>query len=138
MKRQITNEIEKLNVRERRVKDVFFDGGIDRSEWEEEKVNIEAKRKELQKTIEKYADITQEIKDTVNDVLDIAASASMIMKTSDPLQKRELLGLLLSDCYLDGQNLFIKYKNHLINCWSVQNLKGLLIFIKKILQHFLL
>ena len=78
MKRQITNEIEKLNVRERRVKDVFFDGGIDRSEWEEEKANIEAKRKELQKTVEKYADITQEIKDTVNDVLDIAASASMI------------------------------------------------------------
>lgn len=108
MKRQITNEIEKLNVRERRVKDVFFDGGIDRSEWKEEKANIEAKRKELQKTIEKYADITQEIKDTVNDILDIVASASMIMKTSDPLQKRELHGLLLSDCYLDGQKLIYK------------------------------
>lgn len=105
MKRQITNELEKLNIRERRVKDVFFDGGIDRSEWEEEKANIETRRKELQKTIEKYADITQDIKNTVNDVLDIAASVSMIMKTANPLQKRELLGLILSDCYLDGQKL---------------------------------
>ena len=32
----------------------------------------------------------------------------MIMKTSDPLQKRELLGLLFPDCYLDGQKLIYK------------------------------
>ena len=32
----------------------------------------------------------------------------MIMKMSDPLQKRELLGLILSDCYLDGQKLLYK------------------------------
>ncbi|CCZ30063.1 unknown [Proteobacteria bacterium CAG:495] len=32
----------------------------------------------------------------------------MIMKMSDPLQKRELLGLILSDCYLDSQKLIYK------------------------------
>lgn len=136
MKRQITNEIEKLNVRERRVKDVFFDGGIDRSEWEEEKANIEAKRKELQKTIEKYADITQEIKDTVNDVLDIAASASMIMKTSDPLQKRELLGLLLSDCYLDGQKLIYKIQKPFDKLLVGSKFEGIVDFHKENIAAF--
>lgn len=32
----------------------------------------------------------------------------MVMKIANPLQKRELLGLILSDCYLDGQKQLYK------------------------------
>ena len=108
MKRQITNELNQLEAREQRVKDCFFNGDITRDEWNEEKANIASKREELQHTAEKYADISRDIQYTVNEVLDIAASASEIMKKANPEQQNKLLSLMLSECYLDGQKLIYK------------------------------
>lgn len=105
MKRQIANELNQLEAREKRIKDCFFDGDITRDEWNEEKAEIATRREELQHTAEKYADISRDIQYTVNEVLDIAASASEIMKKATPEQKNNLLGLVLKDCYLDGQKL---------------------------------
>lgn len=108
MKRKITTELNNLAARERRIKDSFFDGDITREEWQEEKANIVAKREELQKTAEKYADISKDIQITVNEVLDIAATVSDIMKEANPTQKNKLLSLMLAECYLDGQKLIYK------------------------------
>lgn len=105
MKRKITTELSTLEARERRIKDSFFDGDITREEWQEEKANIVAKREELQKTAEKYADISKDIQMTVNETLDITANVSDIMKKADPIQQNKLLRLMLSECYLDGQKL---------------------------------
>lgn len=110
MKRQITNELNQLEAREQRVKDCFFNGDITRDEWNEEKANIANKREELQHTAEKYADISRDIQYTVNEVLDIAACASEIMKKATPEQQNNLLGLILKDCYLDGERLIYKLK----------------------------
>ena len=108
MKRRITIELNQLEARENRIKDVFFNGDITRDEWMEEKANIAAKREELQQTYEKYADISKDLQKTVNEVLDIAACASEIMKKADPTQQNKLLSLMLSECYLDGQKLIYK------------------------------
>ena len=110
MKRQITNELNQLEAREQRVKDCFFNGDITRDEWNEEKANIANKREELQHTAEKYADISRDIQYTVNEVLDIAACVSEIMKKATPEQQNNLLGLILKDCYLDGERLIYKLK----------------------------
>lgn len=110
MKRQITNELNQLEAREQRVKDCFFNGDITRDEWNEEKANIASKREELQHTAEKYADISRDIQYTVNEVLDIAACASEIMKKANPEQQNNLLGLILDECYLDGERLIYKLK----------------------------
>lgn len=105
VKRKITVELNNLEAKERRVKDSFFDGDITREEWQEEKAIIVAKREELQRTVEKYADISKDIQVTVNEILDIAATVSDIMKKADPTQQNKLLSLMLSECYLDGQKL---------------------------------
>lgn len=108
MKRKITMELNNLEAKEKRVKDSFFDGDITRDEWQEEKAIIVAKREELQRTAEKYADISKDIQVTVNEILDIAATVSDIMKKADPTQQNKLLSLMLSECYLDGQKLIYK------------------------------
>ena len=59
---------------------------------------------------EKYADISRDIQYTVNEVLDIAACASEIMKKATPEQQNNLLGLILDECYLDGERLIYKLK----------------------------
>lgn len=108
MKRKITMELNNLEAKERRVKDSFFEGDITREEWQEEKAIITAKREELQRTAEKYADISKDIQVTVNEVLDIAATVSDIMKEANPTQQNKLLNLMLAECYLDGQKLIYK------------------------------
>lgn len=124
MKRKITTELNTLEARERRIKDSFFDGDITREEWQEEKANIAAKREELQKTSEKYADISKDIQMTVNETLDIATSVSQIMKTANPMQQNKLLRLMLEECYLDGQKLIYKLRkpfDKLVNLKNADN-----------------
>ena len=105
VKRKISVELNNLEAKERRVKDSFFDGDITREEWQEEKAIIATKREELQRTAKKYADISKDIQVTVNEILDIAATVSDIMKKADSTQQNKLLSLMLSECYLDGQRL---------------------------------
>ena len=68
VKRKITVELNNLEAKERRVKDSFFDGDITREEWQEEKAIIVAKREELQRTVEKYADTSKDIQVTINEI----------------------------------------------------------------------
>lgn len=84
------------------------DCDITREEWQEEKANIVAKREELQRTAEKYADISKDIQITINEILDIAATVSDIMKEANPTQQNKLLSLMLAECYLDGHKLIYK------------------------------
>lgn len=84
------------------------DCDITREEWQEEKANIANKREQLQRTAEKYADISKDIQITVNEVLDIAANVSDIMKEANPTQENKLLSLMLAECYQDGQKLIYK------------------------------
>ena len=124
MKRKITTELNTLEARERRIKDSFFDGDITREEWQEEKANIATKREELQKTSEKYADISKDIQMTINETLDIATSVSQIMKTANPMQQNKLLRLMLEECYLDGQKLIYKLRkpfDKLVNLKNANN-----------------
>ena len=121
MKRQIANELNQLEAREKRIKDCFFDGDITREEWNEEKAEIAVKREELQHTAEKYADISRDIQYTVNEVLDIAACASEIMKKATPEQKNNLLGLVLKDCYLDGKKLVYTLNKPFDKLINIQN-----------------
>lgn len=105
IKREITNKLNELKAKERRVLDFYFDGKIDKAVYESQKTEIDAERAELERTSDKYTEINHDIKQTIENVLDVAAQASKIMQHATPHQKRELLGLLLKDCVLDGKTL---------------------------------
>ena len=121
VKRKITVELNNLEAKERRVKDSFFEGDITREEWLEEKAIIATKREELQRTAEKYADISKDIQVTVNEILDIAATVSDIMKKANPTQQNKLLSLMLSECYLDGQKLIYKLQKPFDKLLNLKN-----------------
>lgn len=68
--------------------------------------------------VQEYADISKDIQVTVNEILDIAATVSDVMKKANPTQQNKLLSLMLSECYLDGQKLIYKLQkpfNKLVN-----------------------
>lgn len=108
MKRKITQDLNKLEAKEQRVKDSFFEGDITREEWQEEKANIAAKKQKLQNTAATYADISKDIQHTVDELLDLATCVSQIMKQANPLQQNKLLRLMFAECKLDGQKLIYK------------------------------
>lgn len=136
MKRKITMELNNLEAKERRVKDSFFDGDITREEWQEEKAIIVAKREELQRTAEKYADISKDIQVTVNEILDIAANVSDIMKKADPIQQNKLLNLMLSECYLDGQRLIYTLRKPFDKLVNLKNASTWFDFNKSYIKEY--
>lgn len=103
--RGITNPIKQLKEKGDRLLDFFLDGKLSESLYNIKKGETDAEVIELEKTSEKYTTIGEEVKETVESIMDIAANASLLMKTVIPKQKRELLGLILFDCTLEGQSL---------------------------------
>lgn len=106
-KRNITNSLNALKSKEDRLFDFYLEGNIDKTTYDIKKSEIEAERQELNKTSEKYAVIGDTMKQIVENVLEVAAKAPMIMRYANPDQKRELLSLLLTDCVMD--NKVLKY-----------------------------
>lgn len=105
VKRDLTNQIKQLKAKEARLFDFYLDGNIDKSMYETKKAELDKERQELEAFEEKYVDISNEIKETVENVLEIAANASILMKKGTPQQKNELLRLLFEDCVLEGKTL---------------------------------
>jgi len=66
---------------------------------------IQEERKELERSTGNFIDISAEIKETAVRVLDIAGTASYIMKTARPQQKNELLKILLKNMTLEDKTL---------------------------------
>lgn len=104
-KRDITNNINTLTAKGERLFDFYLEGNIDKTTYEAKKSEIEEENEKLQKTYDNYIEINEDLKQTIDSVLDLAANVPMYMKTSNPNQQRELLGILLTNCHLEGQKL---------------------------------
>ncbi len=110
IRKKLTSDIKALENKQERLWDYFLDGNIDKGKYEFEKSKIDTQKIELQKTAEKYADITKELKENVGKAIDFVANMSYLMKNAEPVEKCELLSILLSDCVLDGNELKYKIK----------------------------
>ncbi len=104
-KRNVTNSLFKLKDKEARLFDFYLDGNIDKPTYENKKAEIENERKEFEKQSENLVEIDSNIKNTIENIVLIAANASILMKSGTTHQKRELLGLIFKECYLEGKKL---------------------------------
>ena len=105
IKRNFTNSMSKLKDKEERLFDFFLDGNIDKPTFESKKAEIEIEKKDLQDSIDKMLDIDVNIAKTIENLIDIIGNSLKLFKNATPHNKRALLGLVLSDCYLDGKKL---------------------------------
>ena len=75
----------------------------------------------LEESITRYKEITKDIKDTVESLLDITGNLYNIIRNDSPNRQNKLLRLLITDCKLNGKELkytvkapfdrFIQYNN---------------------------
>ena len=110
LKKRTTSEIMALEQKKERLFDFFLDGNIDKLAYEKKIAEIELQLVDLQKDAKKYAEISDDVAGTVEGMADIVANASNVMKLASPQHKRELLGLLFDNCYLDNKRLTYKLK----------------------------
>ncbi len=64
----------------------------------------------INRKIQNYSDTDESYYITANTVLNLAKRAYEIFKSSEPLEKRQLLNFLLQNCKLDGKKLSFELK----------------------------
>jgi len=104
-KKSVESRISENKATKDRLLDLYIKGKIDEPTYNNKNANLEAEKIELLDMRAKFGDVEVDIKEIAENVLEIAANAGTIIKSSDPLQQRALLGLLLSDCYIEGRTL---------------------------------
>lgn len=124
IKKNLASQKEKLDKMENNLLDMRLNESITEANYNRKLQEIQESRKELERSAENFVDISADLKEAALEVLDIAGTASHIMKTANPLQKNELLKLLLKDMMLEDKTLRYTIRepfNTLIRQGNIQN-----------------
>ena len=104
-KKTIANNISKLEIRQRRLFQMYLDGEIEKQDYEQHKAEMEQEKEQLEQQNEKIQVISDDIQRLVENVIMVAAHLPELINKATPAQKRELLNLVLTDCTISGQKL---------------------------------
>ena len=121
IKSNLQSELQILTNKEDNLTDLYISGKI-KEEIYNRQINAIADEKiRLEESISRYKEITKDIKDTVESLLDIIGNLSNIIRNASPNKQNKLLRLLITDCKLNGKELkytvkapfdrFIQYNN---------------------------
>ena len=105
--------------------DFCLKGNFPYSFYESKKAEIDNQIKKLEKSLEKYKTIDNDMKQNVVNVVSMAANISDIFDKATPDKKNQLLRLLITDCKLNGKRLEYRLKapfDKLITCTDSQKL----------------
>lgn len=104
-KREINTRLTELKTREDKLFDLYLDGKCAQSTYENKMTAIETERAELKALSEKYDSMNCDIAEMTENIIEFAANAGNLLKSSCAEQKREILGLLLTNPTLNGKDL---------------------------------
>lgn len=84
---------------------------ITQDEYDDKLKSYKERQAELLEEIGKHDEADEEFYLTANLVANLATNAEEIFKSSEPLEKRQLLSFLLQNCELDGKNLLYELRS---------------------------
>ena len=93
---------QQLNLRLQRLTDAFLDGVVDRNVFEERKTALILERRDVAEHIESM-DVGSKDLSRVDRVLELASSACLLYEKGLPVEKRELLQIVMSNREVDGK-----------------------------------
>ncbi len=107
-KRAATLQLEALRARKSRLTDLFLDGSIEQTTFDEKQKSLVWEESQLKQKVAKLDagcdDALKEIENTVG----LAKDASLLYKQANLGKKRELLRILLSDLTASGENISVE------------------------------
>lgn len=124
IKKNLSTQKEKLDKMENNLLDMRLNESISEANYNRKMAEIQEERKELERSAGNFIDISADLKEAALEVLDIAGTASYIMKTAQPQQKNELLKILFENMTLEDKTLRYTIRepfNTLIRQGNIQN-----------------
>ena len=107
----IKKEDTEIQVKKDRLVELLLDSRITQDIYDRKMSEFETKQQELQIQLEEYAQADHEYHITVSRVLDLAKRASQIFESSEVNEKRQILGILLSNCRISKGKLLWELKS---------------------------
>ena len=105
IKSRLEAELKNLENKEDNFTVLYGDSKI-REDLYNRQINAIAEEKErIKEDLKKYKDVGNDVKSTMEDVLDIIGNIPYIMKKASPTKQNELLKLLITDCKLKDSTL---------------------------------
>ena len=105
IKSRLEAELKNLENKEDNFTVLYGDRKI-REDLYNRQINAIAEEKErIKEDLKKYKDVGNDVKSTMEDVLDIIGNIPYIMKKASPTKQNELLKLLITDCKLKDSTL---------------------------------
>lgn len=105
IKSRLETELKNLENKEDNLTDLYADGKIREDLYNRQINAIAEERERIKEDIKKYKDVGNDVKSTMEDVLDIIGNIPYIMKKASPTKQNELLRLLITDCKLKDSTL---------------------------------
>jgi site-specific DNA recombinase len=107
----IQKEYTEIQSKKDRLVDMFIDLSITQEIYDRKMSELQTRQQELQIQLEEYTQADQEYHITVSRVLDLAKRASQIFESSEVNEKRQILGMLLSNCRVSEGKLLWELKS---------------------------
>ena len=98
-----------------------LDGKISEETWERKTAEWRAAQLRARTALEQHENANQCYFDEGSRILELASKAYSLWIRQDPLEKRKLLDILLSNCTFDGENLHPDYRKPF--CWLAEGLR---------------
>lgn len=102
-KRNITIKIEELKSQEKQLFKYLLQHKCDEETFNESKAGIRDEIAKLEKSADKYEEDNAKIEDILMNIAEIAANASIFIKSPIISQKKDFLNLILSDSKIEGK-----------------------------------
>lgn len=115
----LKTEYDKYQERIRKMYDDRLDGRITTEMYDKYLREYKEKQAEILGQMQDHSDADEQFYLTANITLRIAKQAKEVFTSSEPTEKRQLLGFLLQNCSLDGKKLDITMRspfNLMLNC----------------------
>jgi len=108
------NLLEQLDVRRDRLFDLFVANEMDRSDYERQNMRLKDQRNEIMSSLERaQLKINGAYMETAKSVLELATNAKTLWNQRSPEERREFLGLILSNQWLEGLTVRFELKKPL-------------------------
>jgi site-specific DNA recombinase len=100
-------DLEQIGTQAERLLEVYMDGVLEKRLYEQKKVEIETKRRDIERKLNDSGPITQRSIRSLENFLELAGNAYLLYKTASKEKKRELLENLTSDRVVNAKNITI-------------------------------
>ncbi len=110
VKNRLQSQFDDIDTRLERLMDLYLNQSITQPAYDKKRLQLEAERQSIAHQLVDYSKDDSEFRDSFVALLRVVSKAAELFKSSKVEQKRKIISLVLSNLWLDGQE--VRYELH--------------------------